>query len=164
MTHFQICPRFYQVKSSDQSFMIISLKMWPLERTQGFSNICPSDLVFGPTTQGFPWPPSFFEFRGFWPPNFSKWPPKFIILPSMIHMKGVIVTLCTKSRGKTLNMTHFQTPPRFHWGKLSDPVSWELDQKCGLKSLHKVFLRFDLVSSFLTRQDPFSNSSFTSSG
>ena len=26
--------------------MIIGLKMWPLEPTQGFSNIWPSDLVF----------------------------------------------------------------------------------------------------------------------
>ena len=26
--------------------MIIGLKMWPLERTQGFSKILPSDLVF----------------------------------------------------------------------------------------------------------------------
>ena len=31
------------------SFKIIGLKMWPLERTQGFSKIWPSDLVFDPT-------------------------------------------------------------------------------------------------------------------
>ena len=29
--------------------MIIGLKMWPLERTQGFSNISLSDLIFDPT-------------------------------------------------------------------------------------------------------------------
>ena len=26
--------------------MLIRLKMWPPERTQGFSKVCPSDLVF----------------------------------------------------------------------------------------------------------------------
>ena len=29
--------------------MIIRLKMWPLERTQGYPKIWPSDLVFDPT-------------------------------------------------------------------------------------------------------------------
>ena len=29
--------------------MSIQLKMWPLERTEGFSKIWPSDLVFDPT-------------------------------------------------------------------------------------------------------------------
>ena len=29
--------------------MIIELKMWPLERTWGFSKIWPSDLIFDPT-------------------------------------------------------------------------------------------------------------------
>ena len=29
--------------------MIIGLKMWPLEHTQGFSNIWTCDLVFDPT-------------------------------------------------------------------------------------------------------------------
>ena len=56
MTYFQSHPRFHWNSSeisSEQtfwpSFMSIWLKIWPLQRTQGFSQICPSDLVFDPT-------------------------------------------------------------------------------------------------------------------
>ena len=50
---------------------------------------------------GFPWP-CIFEFWGSWPPppNFSKWPPKFVY--PLIHIKGVIMTPSTGSWGKTL--------------------------------------------------------------
>ena len=56
-------------------------------------------------------------------------------------------------------MTYFQTGPRFYRGKHSDQVSWVLNKNCGFYSIHKVFLRFDLMIYFLTRHDPFSNSS-----
>ena len=49
MTHFQTRPRFYKIKTPWPSFMIIGLKMWPLEHTQGFPKIWPCDLVFDPT-------------------------------------------------------------------------------------------------------------------
>ena len=69
------------------NFMIIRLKMWPLESTPGFHTIWPSDLVFDPT-----WPN--FELK-MWPlertQGFSKiwlnfWPniPNFKLVPDFI--------------------------------------------------------------------------------
>jgi len=54
------------------------------------------------------------------------------------------------------NMTHIRTWPRYCQNKHSDQVIkirwqiWPLECK-------KKFLRFDLVTSFLTRHDPYSN-------
>ena len=45
MTHFGTHPRFHQDKFWPR-FMIIRLKRWPLEHTQGFSKIWSSNLVF----------------------------------------------------------------------------------------------------------------------
>ena len=41
--------------------MIISLKMWPLERTQGFYKILPSELVFDPDMTHFQTCPRFHQ-------------------------------------------------------------------------------------------------------
>ena len=49
MTHFQTHPRFQQSNYSDQVSWISHQKLRPLECTQGFSKIWPSDLVFYPT-------------------------------------------------------------------------------------------------------------------
>ena len=51
-------------------------------------------------------------------------------------------------------MTHFQICARFCQDKHVDQVSWLSGWKCGLQSIHKVFLRFYLVFFW---HDPFSN-------
>ena len=72
--------------------MSIRLKMWPLERTQGFPKIWPGDLVFDPT-----WP--IFEL-----------------------VRDII---------QTNILTNFHEYPT---------------ENVASKSVHKVFLRFDLVT------------------
>ena len=44
-------------------------------------------------------------------------------------------------------MTHFQTHLKCYQDKHSDQVLWLSDWKCGLQSLHKVFLGYDLHCS-----------------
>ena len=51
MTQFQTCPRYYDDKQSDKVSWTLDTKLCLLECKQGFSKICPSDLVFDP-----PWP------------------------------------------------------------------------------------------------------------
>ena len=45
--------------------------------------------------------------------------------------------------------------PRFCKDEHSDKVSLDLDQNCPFKSVHIVFLRIDLMTSFLTQHNPF---------
>ena len=56
------------------------------------------------------------------------------------------------------HMTQFQTWPRFCQEQHSDQISSWFGWKCGLKSEHKLFLWFDLVTYFLTSHDPISSS------
>ena len=49
-----------------------------------------------------------------------------------------------------------QTWPRYCQDDRSEQVWWRLDQNCGLKSVHKIFLWFDLLTYFFLH-DPYSN-------
>ena len=99
-------------------FMIIRQKMWPLECTQGFPRRCPSDLVFDWT----------------WPIFKLVWDSIKTNISIRFH------------DSQTENMTQFWTPSRLDQDKHSDQVSWLSNWKCGLWSVQKVFLRFDLVT------------------
>ena len=49
MTHIQTWPRYYHDDHSEQVWWWLDHKLWPLECSQGFSMIWPTDLLFDPT-------------------------------------------------------------------------------------------------------------------
>ena len=124
--------------------------MWLLELTQGFSKIWPTDLVFHPS-----WP--IFKLV------------RDIIRANILSNFQEYWTENMASRAYTtffldltwwpcfwFNMAHFHTISRYIHDKHSDHFSRVLDWKWGLYSVQKVFLRFDLVTYFLTPHDPIS--------
>ena len=126
--------------------------MWLLELTQGFSKIWPSDLVFH-----LSWP----IFK----------PVRDIIKENILSNFQEYWTENMACRAYTMffldltwwpsfwPMAHFHTISRYNQDKHSDHFSRVLDWKCGLYSVQKVFLRFDLVTLFLTPHHPISISS-----
>ena len=121
-----------------------------LELTQGFSKIWPNDLVFHPS-----WP--IFKLL------------RDIIKANILNNFQEYWTENMASRAFTFfwsdltwwpsfwpNMAHFRTISRCNKDKHSDHFSRVLDKKCGLYSVQKDFLIFDLVTYFLTPHDPIS--------
>ena len=117
MTHFQTCLRFHRDKHSDH-FMIIGLKIRPLECTQGFSTIWPSDPVFDPTQ------PIFKLVKNFIKTN--------ILIKFHNNPTENVASRAYKNFFQDLtywpsfwpDLTHFQTRLRFQQDKYSDQVSW----------------------------------------
>ena len=52
------------------------------------------------------------------------------------------------------DIPHIWTWPRYWQDDHSEQVSWWLDQNCGFKSVHNVFLWFELLTLFLTQTWP----------
>ena len=119
------------------TFKSIRQKMWLLELTQGFSKIWPSDLVFHPSWPIFKLVRNIIKenilsnFQEHWTENMAytrffldlTWWPSF-----------------------WPNMAHFHTLSRHNQDKHSDHFSKVLIRKCGLYSVQKVYLRFDLMT------------------
>ena len=124
--------------------------MWLLELTQGFSKIWPSDLVFHPSWPIFKLVKDIIKanilsnFHEYWTENMASRADTTFFLdltwwPSFLS-----------------NMAHFPTISRYNQDKHSNHFSRVLNWKCGLYSVQKVFLRFDLVTQFLTPHNPIS--------
>ena len=122
------------------TFKSIGQKMWLLELTQGFSKSWPSDLVFHPSWPIFKLVRNIIKanilsnFQEYWTENMASrayttffldltWWPSF-----------------------WPNMAHFHTISRYNQDKHSDHFSRVLDWKCGLYSVQKLFVIFDLVT------------------
>ena len=107
--------------------MKIGPKLWPLECSQGFSMIWPTDLVFDPASPIFE----------------LDWDiVKMIILSKFDEDKTK--TMASRVFTRFFNdltywpcfwpdMTHIRTWPRYCQDDHSEQVWWRLDQKCGLQ-------------------------------
>ena len=123
-----------------QSLMKIGPKLWPLECSQGFSMIWPTDLVFDPTSPIFE----------------TEWDiVKMIILSKFDEdwTKTVASRVFTRfvhdltySPSFWPNVTHIRSWLRYCQDDHSEQVWWRLVQNCGLLSVHKVFPWFDLLT------------------
>ena len=126
-------------------------KLRPLECSEGFSMIWPTDLVFDP-----PWPifkclrycQDYHSEQVWWWFGPKLWPPECWTR----FFYDLTYWPCFWAA-----MTHIQTWSRYFHDLHSEQLWWWLDQNCGLQSVDKVFLWFDLLTLFLTRHDPCSN-------
>ena len=119
--------------------MKIRPKLWPLQCSQYFSMIWPTDLVFDPT----------------WPIFEPDWD---IVKMNILSKFDDVWTKPVASRvfRRFFNdltywpsfwpdMTHIQTWLRNSQDDHSEQVWWRINLNCGLSSVHKVFLWFDLL-------------------
>ena len=113
--------------------------MWSLEYSSDFSIIWPSGLDFDPTWPMFEVNQDFLEAI-----MLSKFHEDWTKKMRPLARHKVLYDL-TYWPGLWFHLIHFQTWLRFYKDSNSWQISWSWNQKSGLKSVHKVFLWFDLV-------------------
>ena len=129
--------------------MKIWRKLWPLSSTQGFSIIWPSDLVFDPRWLKYNSSPDFIKTNIFtkFHENLTK-TMTFIAYSRFFYNLTWLPTFWPQLIDK-------KSKCNYHQNKQSNQILCKSNEKYSLYCIHKVSLRFDLVTYFLTPGNPF---------